>query len=144
MQANRLSASNFRRLTCGANVQLAVQARAGIVGNEQDGELLGTRAFGPFTWLQPGGMAGAVGIAKTVDGLREQFDAPARCCQRRLFRVSTEGREEYLVIVAPLLFERAFYPNVLKGWHFNLVLARSGAPGVVHMTQPVHLVASLG
>src|SRR5713101_2417389 len=144
MQANRLSALHFRRLTCGADVELAVQARAGIVGNEQDWELLGTRAFGPFTWLQPCWMAGTVGIAKAVDGLREEFDAPTGRCQRRVVRVGTERREEYLVIVAPILFEIAFSPKVLKRGHFNPVLARSGAPGVVHMTQPVHLVAPLG
>ena len=82
MHAHRLASRDLAAGAVGADVELAVQPRARLVGDQVQREPLGGRRAEPLVGLEPGRVARAVVVAEPGDRRREQLDPAARRPQR--------------------------------------------------------------
>ena len=74
-------------------VQLAVQARFRLVGNQVQGILPGSGGAQPLRLVAPHRMTGAIFVPERRNGFRKEFDAAARGAQRVCGGIPAEGFE---------------------------------------------------
>jgi hypothetical protein len=95
MHARDLAAAMLGPAAMAAEVELAVQPRARLIGDEDEGRSRVGHIGGP----QPGWMAGAIRLAEARDPLREDLQLAARRRQRMRDRVGAEGAQAPAIIV---------------------------------------------
>src|SRR3546814_17473455 len=94
MQPGDLPAAPLGGLAVAAEVELAVQPRRRLVGDQPERRGL-VRLLGRW---QPGRMPGAVVVAEAGDGLREALDPAARRRQRAVLGIGAEAAPEAAVV----------------------------------------------
>ena len=132
----------FDRLAVRADIQLAVQPRAGVVGDQQQRVLRGARVAQPLARRQPGGVAGAVGVVEAGDCLREELDLAAGRLERGRVGIGAEIGEEHTALVGRQL-QVALGPETVEVGELMAVERRLLAPRLVQMPQPAVRVAPL-
>src|SRR5207247_4668200 len=90
---------HLRGLAVRADVELAVQTRRRIVGDQVQREALGQRRAEPLRRLEPGRLSGAVRVAEPVDGRREDLDLAARRAEGRPLWIGAKLLEQHQILV---------------------------------------------
>ena len=144
MHRDRLAPADLAFLAVGADIELAVQPAARLVGHQLEGVTTGVAAE-PFGRLEPDRVPGAVGITKAVDGRREDLDLSAGGTQGRPSGIAPEGGQQHLAGIGHRDLQRFARPELLERRH--LVARRRlqvRAPLLVQVTQPLPTRSALG
>src|SRR5579871_961772 len=95
-----------------AEVELAVQARDRLIGDEEKGRA----GLGDIGLLEPDRMARTVGIAMACDLPREDFDASARRRQGMCEGILAEVSDRAAVVCLLRHGQAAALPELLEAW----------------------------
>ena len=114
MEPDRLATLHLGRLAEGLHVELAVQARAWVVGDEMERVAPGRCRTEPLGGLEPGRMPRAVRIAESFDGRREDLDLAARRAERSTLGVDAELLEQHEALVDIGHLEESGRPELLE------------------------------
>src|SRR5204863_5049501 len=125
MDANGFASGNLRRLTVCARVELTVQPRRRLIGDEMQRELLGPRTAEPLFGLEPDGMAGTVVVTEAGDRFRVELDAAARGRQLATVGVGAEPVEERVVVGALRQARFAGFPELVERRHLDVAFRDS-------------------
>src|SRR3546814_7388531 len=109
MQPGDLPAAPLGGLAVAAEVELAVQPRRRLVGDQPERRGL-VRLLGRW---QPGRIPGAVVVAEAGDGLREDLDPAARRRQRAVLGIGAEDAQDGAVCGLGRQFKFAAIPALL-------------------------------
>src|SRR5262249_2036781 len=111
---DRFALRHFRAAADLTAVQLAVQPRLGLIGEQVQGIDLGLLGPEPFGRGQPHRVARAVVIAKRRNRVREDLDPSRGGPERMRVRVSPVGGEQHRRIVWDRELDRAGFPEGLE------------------------------
>ena len=75
MYPDRFTPCHFGLAADRAAIHLAVQTRGGLIGEQMQRMASRLLTAEPFGRLQPGGMSGAIVVAKRINRLGKDFDA---------------------------------------------------------------------
>jgi hypothetical protein len=130
VHGNRLASADLAVLAVGADVELAVQPSAGLVGHELKLVPAGVAAE-PFGRLEPDRVPGAVGIAEAVDGRGEDLDLPAGGGEREPAGIAPELGQQHLMGVGNGDRQRSARPEPLERRHLVTCRLQVAAPLLV-------------
>ena len=122
-----------------AEIELAVQAGRRLVGDQEEGG----RCTRLVCRREPGGMAGTIRLAKTGDGLGEDFDLAAGGRQRMGRGIVVESPEAAAVIGLLREIHGAERPEFVEAGGGETLRRETGARRLVEIFQPLADAAAL-
>src|SRR5581483_8186308 len=144
VDADGLAAADLGRLAVRAVIELAVEARRGVVRDEREREARGGGRTEPLVGLQPCRVTRAVAVAEGRDRLREELDLAARRAEGRTLGVGAERVEQNAVGLGVRDRERARLPEPVEGRCRDARLLERGGELGVEPHEPRALVEPLG
>src|SRR5262249_39700283 len=123
-----------------AEIQLAVQARARLVGDEPERRT----GRGHVGRRQPGGMAGAIRLAEAGDGRGEDLDAAAWSLEGCCGRILLEGAQVAAIVGRLRQLEAIAGPELREARRRQARFREAFARRLVEMLQPLADAAPFG
>src|SRR6516164_11110242 len=122
-----------------ANIQLAVQSRPRLIGDQlQAGAPRGHRAE-PLVRLKPDRVSRAVRVPVSIDGRGEDLNLPGRRGERMLLRVNTELGERHLRLAGHRQLDAVAGPELVKTRNRSPAPRSERIPPLpIQVPQPLH------